>query len=98
MAEEERPNFPIQIQFLGAEDDPICVAISRLDSDESYSDLIELAKKRVDFEALTDVKDQGEGMSAIASIEGRSYRISFSTRNSRGQTMAMAMIGEIRKR
>ena len=97
-AEAERPDLPIQIQFLGEEDDPICIAISGLDSSESYSELLELAKGRIDFEALTEVKDQGDGMSAIYIIDGRSYRISFSTRSSQGRTMAMAMIGEIEER
>ena len=95
-ADTSRPDFPVQVQFLGDEVDPICIVISTIDEDQAYDDLLEAAGTAVDFSTLADVKDQPFGMSAVAIINSRKFRISFSTKQTQDRTVAMAVIGEMK--
>ena len=89
--------MPIQAQFLGDQENPICIVISNLDSNENYDDLLGQAQAILDFGKLTEMKEQPGGFSAVTTVEDRKYRISFSTRESRGLTIAMAMLGEMKE-
>jgi len=95
-AETSRPDFPVQVQFLGDETDPICIVISALDGGQSYETLLEAARTAFDFSALAEVKDQASGMSAVATLNSRRFRVSFSTKQAQDRTVAMAVIGEMK--
>ncbi|MCX9148082.1 hypothetical protein [Erythrobacter sp. WG] len=95
-AEQSRPDFPVQVQFLGDEADPICIVISVLDEGQSYENLLEAARTAFDFSALAEVKDQASGMSSVATINSRKFRVSFSTKQTQDRTVAMAVIGEMK--
>jgi hypothetical protein len=95
-AEKSRPNFPVQVQFLGDKADPICIVISAIDECQSYENLLEAARTAFDFSALAEVKDQASDMSAVATINSRKFRVSFSTKQTQNRTVAVAVIGEMK--